>query len=387
MNKFIILIFIFSVAFAAESPFSRIRITAYDSDGIPSEEVHDVSICLERNPTAEEKRNYEEVIGYYADGLYEATNGANYIGNVVIYPGAKNCSNADISWSKTGRWPGASGSFYQGWGGIGVSDEWVMNGNVFPKMDDENGRFDFGITLVHETMHFRYGIDDEYSKTSSTNYGVTLIADPSNDAIVVMLNDRENEKFLYRFNTWLLSTFSNGSPVQFFSIGSGRVPDGLEGNNDLKRFITDYSIIDQVDASSLEFGYYSFKLRDADGRRINIKDAGEGEWGFDRPDNVAVAHSIMSWNSEVANSLNCDSDNIQWQWANLSTSFNINPSSPLGICCRDADGNLLSAWDILTRNPKTNLIDGAYPGDDFRYWYRSLIKKKPKETDVCCLGA
>lgn len=107
MNKFIFLIFIFSVAFAAESPFSRIRITAYDSDGMPSEEVHDVSICLERNPTAEEKRNYEEVIGYYADGL-----------------------------CKTGRWPGANGGILLGWGGIGVSDEWVLNGSVFPKMND-----------------------------------------------------------------------------------------------------------------------------------------------------------------------------------------------------------------------------------------------------------
>jgi len=388
MNKFIILIFFFSVAFAAESPFSRIRITAYDSDGIPSEEVHDVSICLERNPTAEEKRNYEEVIGYYADGLYEATNGANYIGNVVIYPGAKNCSNVDIVWNKYGGWPGSGGSFYQGGGSIGVSDVWTDGNAVYPKMDEEKERFDFGITLVHETMHLRYGIDDDYSKTSSEYFGVHLAANPAKDVITVN-SIKFGKKSLYRFKTWLLATFPNGSPIDFFPLDSGRIPKGLEvgpvpfgRDDDFGYYVNDYFIIDQVDASRLNEGVYSFKLKKASGERVDIKDMGVEPWGFDRPDNVAIAHSIMNEDSDVARSLKCDPNNIQWQWANLSTSFNINPSSPLGICCRDADGNLLSAWDILTRNPKTNLIDGAYPGDDFRYWYRSLIKKKPKETDV-----
>ncbi|SIN99126.1 von Willebrand factor type A domain-containing protein [Fibrobacter sp. UWB11] len=388
MKYFIFILFVFSAAFAAESPFSRIRITAYDSDGIPSEEVHDVSICLERNPTAEEKRKYEEVIGFYADGMYEATNGANFIGNVIIYSGSKNCSNTDIDWNKSGRWPGASGSFYQGWGGIGVSDIWFDGYNHYPKMDDEKERFNFGITLVHETMHFRYGIDDDYSKTSSENFGVRLMADPAKEVITVSLLNLDDES-IYRFKTWLLTTFSNGAPVYFFPIKDGRVPEGLDlgpvplgREKDFGHFVTDYFIIDQVDASLLDNGIYSFKLKKSNGERVVMKDSGLDAWGFDRPDNVAVAHSLMNYQYDVATSSICDPYNIQWQWANLSTSFNINPSSPLSICCRDADGNLLSAWDILTRNPKTNLVNGVYPGDDFRYWYRSLIKKKPKETDV-----
>lgn len=382
MKITLFLLFAFTVVFAANSPFSRIRVAAYDSDGVPSEEVHDISICLERNPTMDEKRKYEEVLGYYADGIYEATNGANFLGNVIIYSGAKNCSEADIVWMKYGLWPGAGAN-------IGVSDVWVYGSDVYPKMDDAKERFDFGITLAHETIHLRYALDDDYAKTTSTNYGVTLLADSHNDAIVVMLDDINNEELLYRYKTWLQTTFSSGSPIRFFGIGEGRVPDGLDmgpvpygRDHDFGHFVTDYPIIDQVDASSLELGYYSFNLKDGSGRRIDIKDAGYEEWGFDRPDDVSVAHSIMHYQYDVATSSNCDSDNIQWQWANLSTSFNINPSSPLGICCRDADGNLLSAWDILTRNPKTNLINGKYPGDDFRYWYKSLLKKKPKESDV-----
>ena len=379
MNKFIIFL-CFSVVFAAESPFSRIRTAAYDSEGIPSEEVHDISICLERNPTLEEKQKYEEVIGYYADGIYEATNGANFIGNVIIYSGAKNCSKADIVWEKEGVWPAAGAD------NIGVSDAWLDEGD---KMGNEKDRLEFGIALTHETIHLRYALDDEYAKTASTEHEVSLLADTYNDAIVVMLNNVDNEEALYRFKTWIQTTYTNGNPVRFFAIKDGRVPDGLDmgpvppgRNDDFGHFIIDYPIIDQVDASSLELGYYSFNLKDGSGRRIDIKDAGDKKWGFDRPDNVSVAHSIMNWDGEVAKSSKCGSDNIQWQWANLSTSFNVNPSSPLGICCRDADGNLLSAWDILTRNPKTNLIDGKYPGDDFRYWYKSLLKKKPKESDV-----
>lgn len=394
MNKLISLFFVFSVVFAAESPLSRIRIATYDSDGMPSEEVHDISICLERNPTAEEKRNYEEVIGYYADGLYEATNGANYIGNVVIYPGAKNCSNVDISWTKTGRWPGANGGILLGWGGIGVSDEWVLNGSVFPKMNDERGRFDFGITLVHETIHFRYGLDDDYAKTSLSQYDVDMIANPDDDKVVVVLNKGEMseaqfENVKYMFRTLLLTVYSNGSPISFYPIDGGRVPDGLEVMSvpvgreyDFGYFVSDYPVIDQVDASRLDEGVYSFNLKNSSGGRVDIKDAGFGRWGFNRPDNVSVAHSIMNYPYDVATSWSYDLTDVQWQWANLSTSFNINPGSPLGICCRDADGNVVSAWDILTSNPQKHRVYGKFQGDDFRYWYKSLIKKKPKETDV-----
>jgi len=229
MKITLFLLFAFTVVFAANSPFSRIRVAAYDSDGVPSEEVHDISICLERNPTMDEKRKYEEVLGYYADGIYEATNGAN----------------------------------------IGVSDVWVYGSDVYPKMDDAKERFDFGITLAHETIHLRYALDDDYAKTTSTNYGVTLLADSHNDAIVVMLDDINNEELLYRYKTWLQTTFSSGSPIRFFGIGEGRVPDGLDmgpvpygRDHDFGHFVTDYPIIDQVDASSLELGYYSFNLKD-----------------------------------------------------------------------------------------------------------------------------
>ena len=107
MKKILYLILIPTLVFASNSPFSRVRVTKYDADGTPSEEVNDVVICLERSPTSAEKKNYEDVLGYYADGLYEATNGANFIGNVIIYTNGRYCSSADITWNKGERWPGA----------------------------------------------------------------------------------------------------------------------------------------------------------------------------------------------------------------------------------------------------------------------------------------
>ena len=405
MKKILYLILIPILAFASNSPFSRVRVTKYDADGTPSEEVNDVVICLERSPTSAEKKNYEDVIGYYADGLYEATNGANFIGNVIFYPNGRYCSSADITWDKGGRWPGASGSWTGGGnGGIRVSDIWrhPSTGANEPKMDDDYNRFDFGITLVHETMHYRYGIDDDYSKTelkpSSRSYNITISADPVNDMIIIS-NKRLNLATYPNLFKDIVSPFSENVPVYFIAdyelddygniitdkdgnIIWGRIPDGLPAST-TGLLVKDNARIDKVDRERLNEGIYSFNLKDAHGNHIDIKDAGAGMWGFDRPDNVSVAHSLMNQQSDVAKSRVCDANNIQWQWANLGTSFNTNPASPMGVCCRDNNGNILSGWDAVTLNPEYESVHGqSQEGRNFRYWYKSLIKKKPTETDV-----
>lgn len=53
----------------------------------------------------------------------------------------------------------------------------------------------------------------------------------------------------------------------------------------------------------------------------------------------------------------------------------------MGMAYRDADGSVLSAWDVLTTDPKARLVYGRNPSN-FWYWYKSLIKKKPKASDV-----
>ena len=399
MKKIFCIILIPVLVFASNSTFSRVRATKYDADGSPSEEVNDIVICLERTPTDAEKKNYEDVIGYYADGLYEATNGANFVGNVVVYTNGRNCSSADITWKKSGLWPGA------GVGGIGVSDIWhhPTSGEDIPKMDSDKNRFDFGMTLVHETMHYRYGIDDDYSKTELRpflfSYNIKIEADPENDMITVSNNGLKLGDFPMQFID-IVSPFSASVPIYFIvdidkDGNIGTIPTGLPigtvlndrnpGEEKIQNgwLVKDYAVIDEVDVSRLNEGVYSFNLKDAHGNRIDIKDAGVGMWGFNRPDNVSVAHSLMNYQYYVATSRACDANNIQWQWANLSTEHNVNEFSPMGICCRDINGNILSGWDAVTINPDYEVVHGqSQQGRDFRYWYKSLIKKKPTETDV-----
>lgn len=118
MKKLLCLILAPVLVLASNSPFSRVRVMKYDADGTPSEEVNDMVICLERNPTSTEKKNYEDVLGYYADGLYEATNGANFVGNVIVYTSGRYCSSADITWKNGGLWPGAGGGNFPLIGGV-----------------------------------------------------------------------------------------------------------------------------------------------------------------------------------------------------------------------------------------------------------------------------
>ncbi|WP_458449303.1 hypothetical protein [Fibrobacter sp.] len=346
MNKIAFTFFLISAAFAANSPFNRVRVASYGQDGVPDEEIIDLSICLERNPSVSEKNDYESVIGYFADGLYEVSNGGNYLGNVVIYTGGKYCSSTTITWNEEKPWPGSGGSFARNFGGIGISDNWDRG---FNHLQTDSMRFDFGMTLTHEAVHYFYGLDDEYAKT---RVSFLVSADPVSDKITITDNRTELEKKRYptEFHD-RLSPYVQGTPVVFFPVSINAViPKGLSGKHlygDGYK-VENYAIIDQVWDDS-DIGMYSFNLKYYRGGRIDILDEGVGEWSLDLPEfstpngdgtsmyamnKSRVAHSIMNYQYDVASSRGCSTngvDDIQWQWANLSTEYNINPYSAQGI--------------------------------------------------------
>ncbi|WP_083535580.1 VWA domain-containing protein [Fibrobacter sp. UWCM] len=393
MKKIVIILSI-SMAFAANSPFNRVRVASYNQDGEPKEEIIDLSICLERNLASSEKQGYEEVIGYYADGLYEVSNGGNYLGNVVIYTGGRYCPSTTITWKSENIWPGASGSFSYNWGGIAVSDNWDGGDN---HLQTDSMRFDFGMALTHETVHYFYGLDDEYAKT---RIPFLVTADPVLDKITIVDN-RPDYRRTYQPTEFQdrLSPFVYGTPVVFLPLTeTSTIPLGLSGGHPYGdgTWIRDYATIDQVWDNSKE-GTYSFNLKDPNGNRVDIRDEGIGEWTFDLPEysffngssvyamnRIRVANSIMHYQYDVAKSRGCSPngiDDIQWQWANLSTEFNINPYSAQGICCR-VNGKPSSGWDVVSRNPIYDRVFGVYPGNDFRYWFKSLRKRRPTAQDV-----
>ena len=128
--------------------------------------VIDVDISLYANPsTSAARAPYERLIGYFADAVYESSNGTRKLGTVTFYTAGSNLATADIVW--TARcWPSSQVSGYTVPGmhvnmcdvfadgeGEGI-DYNFMN-------DDEHGRGG-GYTLAHEWGHYYFGLYDEY---------------------------------------------------------------------------------------------------------------------------------------------------------------------------------------------------------------------------------
>lgn len=285
MNKFIIILLSVSIAMAG-----GVRVASLGADGVPEEEIIDLSICLERTPTSAQEANYEDVIRYYADALYEMSNGGNYLGNVDIYTGERYCSSVDVVWNIANETPRANPAGFMSIGNIIVSDDWGLNNEV--------QRLNFGMTLAHESGHYLYGLWDDYTETVLPRSGMSVTADPVTDRIIVTnvglaLGTTEFQD--------RVSPFEEETPIIFYPVEN--VPHGLETFLD---YPPDYTYPGGVglylnDYATIEHFYwdsptsYSFTLKDRNKNHIDIKSAGSGVWYFDLPgwNRSRVAHSIM----------------------------------------------------------------------------------------------
>jgi hypothetical protein len=131
----------------------------------------DVDISLASNPTtAEEKAPYENIIRYFADAVFEESNGINKLGTVTFHPNGDFSSQANIVWGAKG-WPnsdvagyGTSGKhtnmydIFQDGGGKGIDYDFMA--------DDQHQR-GAGYTLGHEFGHLYYSLYDEYQYSSN----------------------------------------------------------------------------------------------------------------------------------------------------------------------------------------------------------------------------
>lgn len=385
MNKLFIILLSVSIAMAG-----GVRVGSLGADGEPEEEIIDISICLERTPTSVQEANYEDVIGYYADAIYEMSNGANFLGNVSIYTGERYCSSADIVWNITNEWPRAHVGGFVTNGIIFMSDDWGAGRDNF---SDEGKRLNFGMTLAHESGHYIYGVTDDYTQTALPLGWIEVTADPVSNKIIV--TDTRNHDEVDPKNTEFkdrLSPFTSGTPIIFYPVQN--LPQGLETFLDYPAnytypggvglLVDDYATIDQVFWDSPTS--YSFTLKDKNKNNVDIRSTGSGSWTFDLPgwNRSRVAHSIMDNQYEVATSYGCSFNGIngiQWQWANFSTEFNINPYCKQGMEYRK-NGSPSSAWDVISRDPMYDVHFGVAPTIPLRYWFKSLAKRKPTASDV-----
>ena len=149
------------------------------SASIPSHALLDLVISLKSNPRGDDNGNsqtsasgvnsddqnrWERIIGHFADGVYEATEGAHRIRNVRIYRNGRNWSKADVLWDVSGH-PKATGINLHGH----VFMFETFTGFYAGKSDLDLSRNEVagGYVLAHEWGHYYYGVRDEYARETS----------------------------------------------------------------------------------------------------------------------------------------------------------------------------------------------------------------------------
>jgi calcium-activated chloride channel regulator 4 len=129
----------------------------------------DLTISLYADPTGDNDPNtvddrtpYEQIIGYYADAVFEASNGVHKVRQVRIYRNSRFADKADVVWAQSG-WPCADA------GGWGVAGKHTYMYDVFDGTNFLSGDWGYqggGYTLAHEWGHYGYGLYDEYRGTN-----------------------------------------------------------------------------------------------------------------------------------------------------------------------------------------------------------------------------
>jgi hypothetical protein len=382
---------------AGNSPFSKVHVVSY-AGGQPTAEVIDLTICLEtgvdtQNPQASNYvGRYEAIIEYLADGIYEMTNGANYLGAVRLFPEGRFWTACDVEWSISNSGPSAYTGYYTGHLSLYYSDLVLdANGNVTE--DRREFPLKAASSLLHETMHYIYGLDDEYGEShiqsNKFRNDFSLSVDISSNEVVITRDNVNNGMSQVEFER-MLENYIVGSYVVFFTINdvvteNPQLPTGLKEIDFKNPFypldVSKYHKISQVDRSQLQNGIFRFKLEN-----FTFVDAGSPSWGMRQPWNSSSVPHSVSWNSQAyyvgANHMidDCGEDPA-FQWWNFSTPFNARASSAQGMGWRDVNGNTLSQWEVITQDPSNDLRFGIKPSWP-RYHFRSLHSKMPKASDT-----
>ncbi len=372
-----------------------VRTVVWDGRGNPSEEVIDLTICLEREPIAEytddvnSRKQYENIVKYWADGIYEMSNGGNYLGKIRFFTGGAFSAGCDVVWKKEKVWPESNiGAFNETGGILKVADIWDEE-NPYDHRVGEKNQFHFGMTLTHESMHYIYGLRDEYGQTSfsSDDKGNIIVsADPDRNLIKVYVSAHRNYAI---YKSWL-DVFRKDQRVIFVR-NSGILPNGVDLFTNGSNAAVYYASIDAVKVDDYDDGakLVYFSLKDQSGTPVDIIDEGSGNWGVSLPTKAsATAHTIQNDQGPLsafkfaAEGSDCYGKNIPWQWANFSTPFNFNRDSKQGAYYKNSAGYSFSGWEIVSSNPVNDVFDKGVTVGGTRFWFKSLKNRKPTEHDI-----
>jgi hypothetical protein len=124
----------------------------------------DVDIALYNNPTTTaERAPYENIINYFADAVYEASNGAHKLGRVTFHPLATNVSQYDVIWKEKCHPKAAPGGIADDGRHVTMCD--IFDKKLWPDynfLSNNNRQRMGGYVLAHEWGHYYYFLYDEY---------------------------------------------------------------------------------------------------------------------------------------------------------------------------------------------------------------------------------
>lgn len=142
----------------------------------------DVVVSLYKNPAGDDNGNaqanppseqdvIEQIVQFWADGMFEATQGAHVLRRVRIFRNGLLANKADVTWITSG-WPSSSASgVNQAGGHINFADIFLGgcgSGCDYNMLTNPRGA---GYTLAHEWGHYAYGLFDEY-KIAATDIAI-----------------------------------------------------------------------------------------------------------------------------------------------------------------------------------------------------------------------
>ncbi|RRR73443.1 MAG: hypothetical protein EI684_08725 [Candidatus Viridilinea halotolerans] len=122
---------------------------------IATSEAFDITVSLYNNPVGAQRIPYEEMMRYFADGVFEMSNGAHKLRTVTIYPNGGRRGRADVQWIAS-CWPNAH---IAGYGNDVLRIEMC---DTFSWVNFLQAHEDGGYVLAHEWGHYFYALYDEY---------------------------------------------------------------------------------------------------------------------------------------------------------------------------------------------------------------------------------
>ena len=332
----------------------------------------DILISLQRSGpiSDQDKSNYNSIINDWADGIYELSNGGNRLANVRIVSNGVMTNDADVQWGRCGRgaWATALGAFLTGgsifWFDYGACINTDSNSFQDPSLAPDYGYdnlqsskfMDAAGTLTHESMHYFYGLHDEYSSADLglgiyQGFGITESVSSNNVIFRVNLNDATSPAENWKKLKSYASAYAKGVPFFF----KGNPPSPAVAATYCSTSTSDWNYNFECEANHYYAGDVVYNEKDMSvtipvldhqGNRVVFTDQGTGNWYIGWGDSFwSVPFSVASDQSGVG-----VAGTARYQRWNFGTDANGSPHSFQGRFFRRADGTSCSQWDAVTGN-------------------------------------